>query len=121
MRPPRRCRKTFPHVNASGQTCQRGRLPDVVSGAQPGPIGSAPHGRGCPPVEEANMSTMVATPGLSPEALAGVKRRERRRLISGLLFSSPFWLGFLLFTAVPMLASVYLSLTNYGVLTAPKW
>src|SRR5689334_12682370 len=67
------------------------------------------------------MSTNVIASGLSPEALAGFKRRERRRLISGLLFSSPFWLGFLLLTAIPMLASVYFSLTNYGVLTAPKW
>ena len=67
------------------------------------------------------MSTMVAPASLSAEALAGYKRRERRRLLSGLLFSSPFWLGFLLFTVVPMAASVYFSFTNYGVLTAPKW
>ncbi len=67
------------------------------------------------------MSTMVATTGLSAEALAGLKRRERRRLISGLLFSAPFWLGFLIFTAGPMAASVYFGFTNYGVLTAPKW
>jgi multiple sugar transport system permease protein len=67
------------------------------------------------------MSTMAASSGLSAEALAGYKSRERRRLISGLLFSSPFWLGFLIFTAAPMAASVYFSFTNYGVLTAPKW
>jgi multiple sugar transport system permease protein len=67
------------------------------------------------------MATMAATPGLSTEALAGLKHRERRRFISGLLFSSPFWIGFLVFTAVPMAASVYFSFTNYGVLTAPKW
>jgi multiple sugar transport system permease protein len=53
--------------------------------------------------------------------MAGFKRRERRRLLSGLLFSSPFWFGFLLFTAIPMVASVYFSFTNYSVLTAPKW
>jgi len=67
------------------------------------------------------MSTMVAASSLSAEAMAGFKRRERRRLISGLLFASPFWIGFLLFTAIPMVASVYFSFTNYSVLTAPKW
>jgi len=67
------------------------------------------------------MSTNAVASGLSAEALAGFKRRERRRLLSGLLFSSPFWLGFILLTAIPMAASVYFSLTNYGVLTAPKW
>jgi multiple sugar transport system permease protein len=67
------------------------------------------------------MATTFASPTLSPDAMAGFKRRERRRLLSGLLFSSPFWIGFLLFTAIPMAASVYFSFTNYGVLTAPKW
>lgn len=51
----------------------------------------------------------------------GYKRRERRRLLEGLLFTSPFWLGVLLFTAIPMVASVYFSFTNYSVLTPPKW
>ena len=51
----------------------------------------------------------------------GRKRRERWRLIKGLLFSSPFWLGLLLFTAFPMLASIYFSFTKYDVLTSPKW
>lgn len=67
------------------------------------------------------MSASTLVPTLGTDALAGYKRRERRRLISGLLFSSPFWLGFLLFTAIPMAASVYFGFTNYSVLTAPKW
>lgn len=63
----------------------------------------------------------TTTAKFKTEAQAGLKRRERRRLLSGLLFSSPFWLGLLLFTAIPMVASIYFSFTNYSVLTAPKW
>lgn len=67
------------------------------------------------------MATTTMTPLLGPQAQLELKRRERKRLLLGLLFSSPFWLGFLLFTAIPMLASIYFSFTNYSVLTAPKW
>src|SRR5258708_23445717 len=41
--------------------------------------------------------------------------------MKGLLFSSPFLLGFLLFTAVPMIISLYLSFTSYDVLQPPRW
>lgn len=51
----------------------------------------------------------------------GRGRRERMRLIKGLLFSSPFWIGFLALTAIPMLASMYLSLTHYDALTPPRF
>ena len=51
----------------------------------------------------------------------GRKRRARRRQWMGILFTLPFWLGFLAFFAVPMLVSVYLSFTHYDVLTPPRW
>jgi multiple sugar transport system permease protein len=53
------------------------------------------------------------------DRMVGIRRRERMRQIRGLLFSSPFWLGFLAFTAFPMIASIYLSLTHYSGLDAP--
>jgi multiple sugar transport system permease protein len=44
-----------------------------------------------------------------------------RREILGYLFIGPWLLGFLLFTAFPFLASLYLSFTRYNVVSAPVW
>ena len=41
-------------------------------------------------------------------------RRQRREALEGLLFASPWLLGFLLFTAGPMLASFLLSFTRWN-------
>jgi multiple sugar transport system permease protein len=67
------------------------------------------------------MTTTPAAPALGRQAQRELNRRERNRTIRGLLFASPFWLGFLLLTAVPMLASIYFSFTNYSILSVPKW
>ena len=45
----------------------------------------------------------------------------RREAVEGLLYISPFLLGFLIFTAYPMIASLYLSFTKYNIITAPTW
>src|SRR5215213_9744665 len=45
----------------------------------------------------------------------------RREAIEGLLYISPFLLGFVIFTAYPMIASLYLSFTKYNIITAPTW
>src|SRR5437588_12294747 len=45
----------------------------------------------------------------------------RREAIEGLLYISPFLLGFLIFTFYPMVASAYLSLTKYNIITPPTW
>ena len=47
--------------------------------------------------------------------------RDRRRLMTGLLFISPWILGFLAFRVYPFLASLYYSFTFYPVLQDPKW
>ena len=39
----------------------------------------------------------------------------------GLLYISPWILGFLLFTLYPFVASFYLSFTKYDLMSAPKW
>ena len=44
-----------------------------------------------------------------------------RENIEGYLFIMPWLLGFVVFTAGPMIASLYLSFTNYRAVTAPKW
>jgi multiple sugar transport system permease protein len=46
---------------------------------------------------------------------------RRREALDGYLFMAPAVLGFLLFTLLPMLASMGLSLTEYDLLSAPQW
>ena len=46
---------------------------------------------------------------------------ESRRVRTGLLFISPWLLGFLTLTLYPVLASAYYSFTEYRVMTPPKW
>ena len=48
-------------------------------------------------------------------------RQEARRTVQGLLFVSPWIIGFLLFTVYPTLASFYYSLTHYDVLRPPRF
>src|SRR4051794_26182229 len=45
----------------------------------------------------------------------------RREELYGWLFASPWIIGFLLFTAGPMLASFYLGFTEYSIASPPKW
>jgi multiple sugar transport system permease protein len=45
----------------------------------------------------------------------------RRNLRNGLLFTAPWLVGFISFTAYPVLASLYYSFTQYDVLSPPHW
>jgi multiple sugar transport system permease protein len=47
--------------------------------------------------------------------------KARRELLLGLLFISPWLAGFVIFTAGPVLVTLYLSFTDYRVLTPPRW
>ena len=57
--------------------------------------------------------------------LAPARRSSRLRLNeearAGLVFASPFIVGFLIFTFGPLLYSLYLSFTSYDVLNPPIW
>lgn len=44
-----------------------------------------------------------------------------KEALTGWLFASPWIIGFLIFTAAPMLFSVYASFTRYNITTAPRW
>lgn len=44
-----------------------------------------------------------------------------RNLRNGLLFISPWIIGFLLFTAYPIVASLYYSFTRFNILRPPEW
>lgn len=50
-----------------------------------------------------------------------MSKRQVREAIEGYLFLLPNLLGFLIFMAVPLVLSVYYSLTKYDLLTEPIW
>jgi multiple sugar transport system permease protein len=47
--------------------------------------------------------------------------RQRRENRSGYLFLAPWLIGLVFITIGPMIASAYLSFTNYDILSSPKW
>ena len=47
--------------------------------------------------------------------------RQRRENRSGYLFLAPWLIGLMFITIGPMIASAYLSFTNYDILSSPKW
>jgi len=49
------------------------------------------------------------------------RRRSLRALAAGLAFASPWLIGFAIFTAYPICASLYYSFTRYDTLSAPHW
>jgi len=49
------------------------------------------------------------------------KRLRMRKAIEGYLFASPWIIGFFIFTAGPMIASLLLSFCKYDVLTTLEW
>jgi multiple sugar transport system permease protein len=48
-------------------------------------------------------------------------KQERHNLVVGLLFVSPWILGFLLFAVYPLIASVYYSMTNFDFIRDPQF
>jgi len=51
----------------------------------------------------------------------GMTKTERRNQILGLLFISPWLIGFLLFALFPFLSSLYYSMTNYDFIRDPQF
>ncbi len=45
----------------------------------------------------------------------------KRDARAGILFASPWILGFLIFLAYPLLASLFYSFTDYAILRSPRW
>jgi multiple sugar transport system permease protein len=54
-----------------------------------------------------------------PKARASALRRREAR--AGFLFILPWLIGLLVFQAYPILASIYLSFTNYNIIQPPRW
>jgi multiple sugar transport system permease protein len=62
----------------------------------------------------------------APAAVVSARRRTRsswwnEESIAGMVFVSPFVIGFLVFTLGPLVYSLYLSFTDYDVLNPPVW
>lgn len=64
------------------------------------------------------MATMAR---VSARPARRITRAHVRRQLLGLLFVSPWILGFLGFTAYPVLASLYYSFTSYNILSPPQF
>jgi multiple sugar transport system permease protein len=62
----------------------------------------------------------VTAPSIAP-VRPGRRRSRRRETVSALLFISPWLVGFLIFTAWPVIYSGYLSLTDYDVINDPAF
>ena len=50
-----------------------------------------------------------------------MSRREKHDMAAGYLFLTPFLIGLFLFTVYPFVYSLYLSFTDYDILTRPSW
>ena len=60
----------------------------------------------------------MAIAGRTPAATSPLRRQETR---AGLLFILPWLIALLVFTAYPVLATFYLSFTDYNILQPPSW
>jgi multiple sugar transport system permease protein len=50
-----------------------------------------------------------------------IRFRWFRRNLTYFIFLAPWLLGFIIWTGGPLIASIYLSLTQYDIMTPPKW
>lgn len=58
---------------------------------------------------------------LDSDRLRAIKRRNRQNSRAGFAFLTPWLIGFFLLTAGPMIASLYLSFTDYNLFAAPNF
>lgn len=50
-----------------------------------------------------------------------MSKKEKRFFMYGLLFASPWIIGFLLFQVYPIICALYFSFTEYNIFSPPKW
>jgi multiple sugar transport system permease protein len=60
-------------------------------------------------------------PGRPPDPPRRVRSNAAREAAWGYFFIAPWIIGFLAFSLGPIAATIYLSLTEYRILTAPEW
>lgn len=66
-------------------------------------------------------STAGARTRISGRISLGLSHTERANLRTGLLFISPWLVGFLAFSLYPALASLYYSFTDFRIFQSPEW
>ncbi len=59
--------------------------------------------------------------GIKLPKLGGGSSLARREALTFYILISPWFIGFLIFLAYPMLRSLYLSFTSYNLLSPPEW
>ena len=79
---------------------------------------AAQRGAGAPATERQPLGVRTLRPARDTP---GRRKARRRNVIAALLFISPWIIGFLIFTAWPILYSAYLSLTDYDMINDPSW
>jgi multiple sugar transport system permease protein len=67
------------------------------------------------------LSTVRRTRARTPEEKLAQKKEASRDNKAGYLFLLPWLIGLVVITIGPMIASLYLSFTNYSLIQAPKW
>jgi len=70
------------------------------------------------------MATNTISPATGTAAMPkrkGMSKMQRREMLEGLLYLSPWILGFIIFVAGPLLASAFMSFTKYNVLRPPRF
>ncbi|QCB92540.1 sugar ABC transporter permease [Cellulomonas shaoxiangyii] len=66
--------------------------------------------------------TAEASATRTPTSASPIRRRRKAaETRAGYAFLAPWLLGFVLLTAGPMIASLYLAFTNYNLFTSPEW
>src|SRR5713226_2115186 len=90
----------------------------VTSRSRLGQVSASSSTRSSSPAGADEMATLAQPLARHRTTSSSLARREA---IEGLLYISPFLLGFLIFTAYPMIASFYLSFTKYNILNPPTW
>ena len=64
---------------------------------------------------------ITSSPPLPAVKTRRVSSARRREIIEGILYLSPWIIGFIVFVAGPLVASIYLSFTKYNVLRPPQF
>jgi len=67
------------------------------------------------------MEKTESVPLLTKMKRRRISKRELRKNLMGYLFVLPWIISLLVFTAYPMIASFYFSMTKYTILNPPKW
>lgn len=53
--------------------------------------------------------------------MVALRRRRRRRTVTGVSFAAPWIIGFLVFIGGPIAASLYYSFTDFNLFQSPRW